>query len=102
MLLRSCPESDFETSVLQPAAMACSSRLGVLKLVNISSGREGCKRLSSRAASKPFMHGMERSKSTRSGLSSLIFLNPFLSVRCLTEFIGHLSDSEWVNGYALG
>jgi hypothetical protein len=45
---------------------------------------------------------MERSKSTRSGLSSLIFLNPFLSVRCLTEFIGHLSDSEWVNGYALG
>jgi hypothetical protein len=64
----------FETTALHPHSKASREISGLA--VNVTTGRSGLMRDNSRAASGPFITGIERSRSTKSGLRSATFSIP--------------------------
>src|SRR6266550_4540114 len=73
LLIKTAASCDFETSARMPIKRACRSISLSPNALYIMSGTEGMSRLSIRAASSPFMTGMERSSTINSGRSCWAF-----------------------------
>jgi hypothetical protein len=68
--------SDLQTTANIPAASASFSRISPALFVNINNGTCGMRIFNARAASSPFITGMDRSRIMRLGFSSLAFCTP--------------------------
>src|SRR5438552_5471072 len=73
LLIKTAASCDFGTNSRMPIKRACRSMSLSPNALYIMSGTEGISRLSIRAASSPFMTGMERSSTINSGRSCWAF-----------------------------
>src|SRR5438132_3538053 len=73
LLIKTAASCDFETSARMPIKRACRAMSLSPNALYIMSGTEGSSHLSIRAASSPFITGMERSSTINSGRSCWAF-----------------------------
>jgi hypothetical protein len=88
--------SDFEMTEDIPSREACCSTYWSPKALYIISGTLGSKRFSARAASRPFITGIDMSKTTKSGCNCCAFSIRFASVFRLPAYIEILFTLEHV------
>ena len=69
LLIKTAASCDFETNARMPIKRACCSKNLSANALYIINGTEGMSRFRIRAASSPFMPGMERSITIKSGRS---------------------------------